>query len=256
MTFFVKKITAWLLLAALLAALLTGCIGRSESPEESTGETSLDESPASTSVPEYSGTVTSSQAASLNAAINQSDVHIIQFNDPDPGDKIAVITTSEGEIRVRLFAEQAPKTVEAFVTLAEAGSFNGQSFTTAINGFKIEGGGAGNKDKFPAEPEYSLDLWNFRGAVALADNGSDFTIVQASRCLNKEEDLKAIHFPQKVIDKYLEVGGAPHQDWRNPVFGAVIDGMDVVDKIAGTTVDENNKPLETVVISTIAIEEE
>lgn len=242
----VKRFIAILIAVAILIFAMISC-GRSR-------KTPL--TPELESFEPGASTAQNTRAASdHNAEINPDDVHIIQFEDPDIGDKIAVFETTEGEIRVRLFASRAEKTVKTFIQLVESGYYNGQKFHTVVNGYKIEGGGTGAAAaELPKEPEFSLDLWNFRGAVALSNNGADFLIVQANQCLNPKEELESLKFPQKVIDKYLETGGAPHQDWKNPVFGAVVSGMETVDKIALSPVGEDGKPLDSVVITKVTIE--
>lgn len=246
-----KKTIAILLSLILVSTAAAGCSKRGGS---SSSEPEQDSSSDSRSGSSQSENAATAEAARHNAEIKSGDVHIIQFDEPDPGDKIAVLTTSEGDIRIRLFAEQVPKTVETFTKLVGEGHYNGQEFHTVVNGYKIQEGGAPGDVDYPKDGEFSLDLWNFRGAVALSGHGSDFLIVQASRPLNSEEDMKALNFPQKVIDKYMEVGGAPHQDWKNPVFGQVIEGMEIVDRIASLKTDETGTPESPVIITEITIE--
>lgn len=242
----VKKITAILLAITLFILFDQGCNKKQPvvTPENEIMPGAGESAPEKPTV---------SEAAMHNAAIDARDVHIIQFDDPDEGDHIAVLETSQGEIRIRLFAEQASKTVEAFERLVREGHYNGQSFHTVVNGYKIEGGGTGDANEFPEE-EFSLDLWNFRGAVAVGNNGLDFLIVQAEESLNPISDLYDLNFPGAIIDKYADVGGAPHQDWKNTVFGQVISGMDTVDKIAGAKLSEEGKPAEPVIITKAEIE--
>ena len=194
------------------------------------------------------------EAAKNNAAISESSVRIIQLDEPRTGDLVAVINTTAGEIRVRLFKDHAPKTVAAFTKLAGDGFYNGQSFHTVVEGYKIECGVTGDGNSpFPDEREFSLELWNFRGAVSLANNGADFMIVQAPRCLNPMSELVELNFPGKVVDMYIDIGGAPHQDWENTVFGAVVSGMEAVDKIASLQSNEDGAPEEPAVITDIQI---
>lgn len=212
-----------ILLAVMLAFCVSSCKTRTAEPEVIEEPQSVDE--AAPKKP------TSAEAAKHNEAIDPSMIHLIQFNDPDPGDEIAVISTTEGDIKVRLFKTQAPETVSAFIKLAEEGHYNGGKFTEAVDGYKIDGVGKSGEKVFP-EGEFSLELWNFRGAAAVSNNGSNFMIVTANYCLNPESELKEVNFPETVIEKYLDVGGAPHQDWKNTVFGQVIEGIEIAEKIA------------------------
>lgn len=85
-------------------------------------------------------------------------------------------------------------------------------------------------------------------------NGSRFFIVQNSRITDELGDkMFDGGFPEKVIQKYLEVGGVPNYDARDTVFGQVIEGMDVVEKIAAVPTDADHKPVEDVVITSVEL---
>ncbi len=197
------------------AAILAGCYKASEIPPPQMPD------PA---------TPAAEDAALRNAQIDPADVILAQFSDVAPGEPAAKIITDQGEMTVRLFKKQAPKTVAAFEKLAAEKYYDGRKFG-AVGGHKIETGGE-DRGPFPEESEFSLELWNFRGAVALAETGSGFMIVTAAYSLNPAEELKAAGFPAKVTQKYGETGGAPHQDWRNTVFGQVVNGMEIADAIS------------------------
>ena len=126
----------------------------------------------------------------------------------------AVIRTNKGAFRIRLFADAAPKTVNNFVFLARDGFYNGVTFHRVIPNFVAQGGdptGTGRggpgyrfEDEVRGNPHR-----HERGAVSMANagpntNGSQFFIV---------------YTPQ------------PHLDGRHTVFGKVIEGMDVVDRL-------------------------
>ncbi len=239
---------------AAAAILLAGCSKESSSSSE-----------------ESSSSSSSSQSVSLTAAeandrIKDSDIHLIQFEEPQVGDTIATILTSEGEIKIRFFPEQAPKAVENFVTHSKNGYYNGLTFHRVICDFMIQGGdpkgdSTGGESIWgkPFEDEFSTDLWHFRGALAMANsgadtNGSQFYIVQASGLAEQyPEEMAEGNVPQKIIDKYQEVGGAPWLDGRYTIFGQVIEGMDVVDIIANVPVNNKYKPAEDVIIEMITI---
>jgi len=116
-----------------------------------------------------------------------------QLEMPASGDQIAIIHTSEGDITLRLFPDAAPKAVENFVALAQAGTYNGTTFHRVINDFMIQtgdyenGDGTGGKSTWdePFEDEFTDKLFNIRGSVAMANsgvntNGSQFFINTAS----------------------------------------------------------------------------
>lgn len=245
-----KKFIAVLLILSIFTVIAAGCGKKEPAPVTS----SVAETSPSTAVEQAPAKPTKAEAAAHNAAIRPEDVNLIQFDDPDAGDKLAVIATNGGDIKIRLFEKQAPNTVATFIKLVNEGYYNGQQFDTIVAGYKIEGGGKHDDSQYPDEKEFSLDLWNFRGAVALANVGTDFMIIDATQTLNPKSELEELNFPEIVIEKYEEVGGAPHQDWENTVFGQVIEGMDVVEKFASATLNEDGTPKEPIVITTIKIE--
>lgn len=194
-----------------------------------------------------------------------------QLKAPQLEDTVATIKTSMGEIKIKLFPEQAPKAVENFVTHANNGYYDGLIFHRVINDFMIQGGdpkgtGTGGESIWghPFKDEFSGELHNIRGALSMANagpntNGSQFFIVQAKsvpedmleqmRCAN--EDL----FPTECIEAYEKMGGTPWLDFRHTVFGQVFEGMDVVDAIAAAPADYfSNKPATDIIIETITVE--
>lgn len=164
-----------------------------------------------------------------------------QTADPEAGEQIVVMETSKGTVKIRLFPEYAPKTVENFVGLIEKGYYDGLIFHRVIPDFMIQGGdptgtGRGGESLWGGkfEDEFSPNLKNLRGALSMANagpntNGSQFFIVQ------KE-------------------GGTEWLDGRHSVFGQVIEGMDIVDTIANADRDPAEKPLEDIVMSKVTLD--
>lgn len=193
----------------------------------------------------------------------------IQLSTPQKGDTLAVMHTNMGDIKIKLFPEKAPKTVENFVTHSKNGYYNGLKFHRVINDFMIQGGdprgnGTGGESiwggSFP--DEFDPELHNLRGALSMANsgpntNGSQFFIVQArevpANMLEQMRDLEDNGFPADITAAYAEFGGTPWLDFRHTVFGQVTDGMDVVDKIAAVETN-NDVPCEDVILSSIDIE--
>ena len=193
---------------------------------------------------------------------------MIQFEKPAAGEKIAVMKTSMGEIVLKFCPGQAPKAVENFLTHAENGYYDGLKFHRVIPGFMIQGGdpqgtGTGGESIWgePFGDEFSMDLWNFRGALSMANagpdtNGSQFFIVQAPEVdEGMLAQLEAAGFPKQVIEQYKAVGGTPWLDHRHTVFGQVISGMEVVDEIAMAEADYRDMPRQDILIESITIQE-
>ena len=183
---------------------------------------------------------------------------LIQFQDSYPDDmQVAIMNTDQGEIDFVLFADQAPKAVENFVTHAKEGYYNGVTFHRVIDDFMIQTGdptgtGSGGESIWgePFEDELSYELYNFRGAVSMANsgedtNGSQFFIVQAD---TMDQELNG--WPTLAEEKYHEVGGTPWLDQVHTVFGQVISGMDVVDAIADLEDTDITAVINTIEITT------
>lgn len=189
-----------------------------------------------------------------------------QLRKPQKGDTVAIFKTSEGTFKVRLFPEEAPRTVENFVKHARDGYYNGVTFHRIIQDFMIQGGDPGNGGQSiwgtPFRDEFSTRLYNFRGALSMANagentNGSQFFIVQKSSLSDEEiEYMQFYHYLDEVIDKYKELGGTMWLDNRHTVFGQVYEGMDVVDKIASVPMKDKDAgvPEKPVVIEKIEIQ--
>lgn len=193
-----------------------------------------------------------------------------QLSKPVSGDTVAVMHTNMGDIKIKLFGEKAPKTVENFVTHSKNGYYNGIIFHRVIKDFMIQGGdpqgtGMGGESIWGGsfEDEFDPELHNLRGALCMANagpgtNGSQFFIVQAStvpeNMLEQMKDLADRGFPSDITEAYAELGGTPWLDFRHSVFGQVYEGMDVVDAIANVKVGPADKPVEDVVINSIDIE--
>jgi peptidyl-prolyl cis-trans isomerase B (cyclophilin B) len=179
----------------------------------------------------------------------------------------ATIKTNFGDIKVQLFPKQAPKSVENFVGLAQKGYYDGIIFHRVIPDFMIQGGdptgtGMGGESLWgkPFEDEFSQEVFNLRGALSMANagpntNGSQFFIVQKPQLdAGMSDQMKQAGYPEEIVTAYGN-GGTPWLDFRHTVFGAVSDGMDIVDKIAATETGMQDKPMKDVVIETITIED-
>ena len=181
-------------------------------------------------------------------------------------EKLVEMETSMGAIKIKLFPEYAPKAVENFVKHSQDGYYDGLIFHRVIKDFMIQGGdpmgnGTGGESiwKTPFEDEFSENLFNLRGALSMANagantNGSQFFIVQkTSLDPSMKEEMDKAGYPKEIIDAYDKNGGTPWLDHRHTVFGQVIEGMDIVDKIADVKVDAKDKPEEDVVIKGINV---
>lgn len=179
----------------------------------------------------------------------------------------ATVTTSMGTIQLQLFPEQAPKTVENFVSHAKAGYYDGLTFHRVIPNFMIQGGdptgtGMGGESIWgqPFADEFSPELYNLRGALSMANagpntNGSQFFIVQDTDMTDQMQgQMRDAGFPEEIVTAYQH-GGTPWLDFRHTVFGQVISGMDVVDAIAKVDTDASDQPTTPVTMDKVTIAE-
>ena len=193
-----------------------------------------------------------------------------QIREIQSGDIVALMKTTLGDIKILLFPDAAPKAVENFTTHAKSGYYNGIIFHRVIPDFMIQGGdptgtGRGGESIWGRsfEDEFSVDYHNIRGALSMANagpgtNGSQFFIVQAKEVdaglLSQMEQLSDRGFPTECVEDYKALGGTPWLDFKHTVFGQVVEGMNVVDAIAGVKTGYADKPVEDVVILGIDVE--
>ncbi|WP_280739279.1 MULTISPECIES: peptidylprolyl isomerase [unclassified Enterococcus] len=182
-----------------------------------------------------------------------------------PNEDLVEMVTTMGSIKIKLFPELAPKTVENFMTHAKDGYYNGVIFHRVIDNFMIQGGdplgnGTGGESIWGNSfaDEFSPQLYNIRGALSMANagpntNGSQFFIVQNTDDFSA--NLVPTAYPSGIIDAYKN-GGAPHLDGVHTVFGQVIEGMDVVDNIAKAEKNAADRPNEEIKIEEIKILQE
>jgi cyclophilin family peptidyl-prolyl cis-trans isomerase len=153
-------------------------------------------------------------------------------SNPTPaGDEIAVMQTNLGTIRLRFFPDRAPKHVESFKKLAREGFYDGTRFHRVIPGFMIQGGDPNSKSDDRSRhgtggPGYSVP-------AEFNDTPHTRGILSAAR--SSDPNSAGSQF-------FLMVARAPHLDGQYTVYGEVVDGMDVVDKIVALPRDARDNP--------------
>lgn len=258
MTF--KKVSMTLSLIAL-TAFATGCTAGTDSAKK-----------------------TETSETTTETTVDINTVSLPQLNKKVADDEVSAdIVTSLGNISIKLFPSQAPKAVENFMTHARNGYYDNVKIHRIVQDFMIQSGdprgdGTGGESIWGNEfaPEISNELYHIDGALSMArtggevtakTQGSQFFIVQNNKDVTSQIENAAqqaesmgtepINYPTKIKEAYKK-GGAPFLDSQYSVFGQVIDGMDVVNKIAKLEVEagasgETSTPTKEFRIETIKI---
>jgi peptidyl-prolyl cis-trans isomerase B (cyclophilin B) len=214
----------------------------------------------------------------LAMVVGWSQMAVVQQEKHQKGVAVEMVT-SMGRI-VLLLYDDTPVHRDNFMKLVESHVYEGTLFHRVIDGFMIQGGDPESRQAKPGQmlgngtlgynlpAEFRPHLFHKRGALCAAREGdevnpkkesssSQFYIVQGR--VWKQEDLDMMEqrfgkkFPPEHRDVYTTLGGAPHLDGDYTVYGEVLEGMDVVDKIASVKRDGFDRPVEDVRIISVKI---
>ena len=164
--------------------------------------------------------------------------------------RVATFDTSQGTIKIELFEDNVPITTKNFIDLAEKGFYDGTKFHRVINGFMIQGGDPLSKDDskmqvwgtggpgYAIKDEFHSELSNVKGTISMANHGPNTGGSQ--------------FFINLVDNTFLDHNKQPLQS-KHPVFGKVIDGMNIIEKIGQLETDPTDKPIKPVIIESITI---
>ena len=162
-----------------------------------------------------------------------------------------VIKTNMGDITLDLYEEQMPITTGNFLKLAKEGFYNNTKFHRVIDGFMIQGGDPLTKDDTKIDfwgtggPDYMIDdefvdgLSNVRGTISMANTG--------------QPNSGGSQFFINLVDNIMLDFDKEPLSSKHPVFGKVVDGMDVVDAIAKLETHPNDRPVQDVIIEEIVV---
>ena len=193
---------------------------------------------------------------------------------------MVLISTNYGDMKAILYNE-TPLHRDNFIKLVKERYYDGTLFHRVIDGFMIQGGDPDSKTAKPKQmlgqggpgytipAEFKQELIHKKGALAAArmgDNvnpqkassGSQFYIAQGKRYTSEELNMLQARmgkqFNQTQKDAYVNEGGVPFLDYEYTVFGQVIEGLEVIDKIAKVQKDRYDRPVEDVKMTISIVE--
>ena len=230
-----------------------------------------------TAITAFSGcSMLGGQTTNALGSYDFTEMNLVQLDKPADGQDVAVIETNVGTITAVLYAEFAPNTEANFKKRAEEGFYDGKPFFAlqkgiyAITGASNDEGTEGITDdgKY-IENECSVNLWPFKGALlgystqqGYSDSRFFFTGALEITEENKKElrgytnqETSAQVIPEELITAFEKRGSVPGFAGAYTVFGQVINGFDVLDKILWTDSDKSNmKPLEDLKIVKVTLD--
>jgi peptidyl-prolyl cis-trans isomerase B (cyclophilin B) len=185
-------------------------------------------------------------------------------------EQYVLIETEYGNMKAKLFNE-TPQHRDNFVKLVSEGFYNDLLFHRVINGFMIQGGDPNSKNAAPEAPlgaggpgyqiPAEIGKYHFKGALAAArqgDNvnpekkssGSQFYVVQGSVQSDANIDniakMRSLTYSDEDRKRYTTDGGTPQLDGEYTVFGQVVEGLDVIDKIAAVQTGRGDRPVQDI----------
>lgn len=183
---------------------------------------------------------------------------------------VYTMTTTMGDIKIKIF-DTTPGHRDNFKKLVESGFYNDLLFHRVIEDFMIQGGDPESKSAQPGAPlgkggpgytiPAEIGIPHFRGMIAAArqgdqvnpekaSSGSQFYIVHGRAVTDEDLDMfekaKGLKYSEAQRKKYKSIGGVPMLDGDYTVFGEVISGMEVIDKIVKVPKDDMDRPIKDI----------
>ncbi|SIR09192.1 peptidylprolyl isomerase [Pontibacter lucknowensis] len=197
----------------------------------------------------------------LEPLTSENVVEVLTAYEKEHPDSLILISTRHGDIKLRLYPE-TPLHRANFVRLTKAGFYDQGEFYRVVKGFAVQGGDSDNRTMkqgaYKIPQEFNPNYIHKRGALAMARYGDErnpekessshnfYITLGEPRTLQELRAYEAQHnikYTPQQIELYTTIGGEPALDQEYTVFGEVIEGMDVIDKIAEEPVDGQKWPL-------------
>lgn len=229
-----------------------------------------------------------SMSEKITATLNLDEVHMIQLEEPQPGDPIAIMHTNLGDMTYILYPQECPKAVENFISLAQSGYYD-QTYVFRVEQEIFFSAGSPTTEgtlteeaiqqpQELVERELTPNLWPLRGALCALTtktdanfwqlltktqkyyNGSRFLVVDTIEMTEEIKTglLEGNHEENPVANAFIEHGGIPNYSQQLTIFGQLYEGFEVLDAITEAKLqgEENAmRPVEDIVITSVEISE-
>jgi len=230
--------------------------------------------------PEHNYSLSGRYVVTLSAiGKNKTDVKAKEIVFDPPKDCYILMKTTLGDLVLKLY-DDTPLHRDNILKLIQQNYYDGLLFHRVIKGFMVQGGDPNSKNAgadtrlgsggpgYTIPAEISNNRVHFKGALAAArqgdqvnpkknSSGSQFYIVQGGpvgeTTLNRQEQTTGVIYSDELREKYYEVGGTPALDFNYTVFGQVVEGLDIIDKIASTATLPGDRPVEDVKIISVEL---
>ena len=220
--------------------------------------------------------VTINSCNNTNASPNNN----LTENNKEEKVQLILIKTEMGDMKIKLYNE-TPLHRDNFIKLAKEGFYNGTIFHRVIENFMIQGGDPNSKNPkegamygnggpgYTIPAEFNQNLIHKKGALAAArlggpvnpnkeSSGSQFYIVQGKKYsqldINVMEQRNGRRISPENKEVYTTIGGTPFLDMEYTVFGEVIEGLEVIDKIAATETLPGDRPIKDIIMNVSLID--
>ncbi|MBR5957728.1 MAG: peptidylprolyl isomerase [Salinivirgaceae bacterium] len=263
---------AKVLISTALAVVLCAC-GSQSSPQgqQQKAETSAQTEKPKTEKPKQASTQKKKADKPKKVRLTEDNVveELTRYGRENPEKRVRIITPM-GKIVVELY-DNTPLHRANFIHLVKEHYYDGTEFYRVIDGFMIQGGDTDGYErravkekigKYTLPPEFREENFHKRGALSMVreyennpekrSSPFEFFIVQGTKYTDGELNGTEFNYDVKISPEhravYREQGGCAHLDGQHTVFGEVVEGMDVVDRIAAVETDQGDWPIKAVTI--------
>lgn len=198
------------------------------------------------------------------------NINFLQYTLPDDDDTVVVFETTLGTMKAVLYEDKAPNYCKYFKDLVNDGYYdntyyfyveNEQKAYSFAGGKAVDGADTDDTDKTMLEPEKSVDLWPFRGALCTYGrekgiinkrNTTGSRVIFVNSIIFDDDMITQINeldANQQLVDYFINKGGVPNFSQEFTIFGQVYDGLDVLEEINSVEVDDKNIPVNEIKIT-------